>query len=114
MHLKDNTTESKLSFSNGLILQILNGKFYPTAIMMFSIFLDNQTHIKQDVIIISFMLTGLALVSYLLWASIGSLIEQKLSAEKALFIQRYLFGGLLLLTGLWFVFENIYYWYLYL
>ena len=106
----DDKNQNPLSFINGLMLQLLNGKFYPSAVMMFSIFLDNQSNLFQDTIIISLMLTVLAILSYSMWAIIGSAIKYGLNETTSIFIQRYVFGTLLLITGLWFLSESIIYW----
>lgn len=106
----DKPLELNLGYKNGLILQLLNGKFYPTVIMMFTSFLNNPQSYELDVIIISVMLTLLAIISYILWGTIGTLITSSLDSKKADFVQRYIFGGMLLAIGLWLFYENMLYW----
>ena len=104
---KQTSNVSKLNFYSGITLQLLNGKFYPTTIMMFSLFLDQSANIRLQVLTISLMLTLLAIVSYLLWGTLGTVVQKSLSSNRAEFVQRYVFGGLLLITGIWFMIENI-------
>lgn len=108
---KQHSSEIILNFRSGITIQLLNGKFYPSTIMMFSLFLDESQAMPQQIIIISLMLTLLALSSYGFWAMLGHTIHHNLDNKKAIFIQRFVFGGMLLLTGLWFLIENFYYWY---
>lgn len=74
---------------------------------MFSIFLDDPLHISRDVFILTVLLTVLALGSYSLWALIGKAITQVLDGKKAEFVQRYVFGGALLVIGIGLVGENL-------
>lgn len=106
----NNQLELNLGYKHGLLLQILNGKFYPTSIMMFATFLNNPLTYKFDVLIISIMLTVLAIISYILWGTIGTIITNSLDSKKANFVQRYVFGGMLLSIGIWLIYENLLYW----
>jgi threonine/homoserine/homoserine lactone efflux protein len=96
-----------LNYCNGVTLQLLNAKFYPTVMMMYSTFLEDQTHIFRDVLLISILLTLLGFSSYLFWAFIGTTINKTFSPHKINFIQRYVFSGMLLIIGIWLLFDAL-------
>lgn len=100
----------KPDFKKGLLFQFVNGKFYPTLIMMYSQFLENPHRVFLEVFVMTTMILLLALSSYLVWGLMGAAINRLLKEDNAVFVQKYVFGGLLLLVGLWLLVENIMHW----
>jgi threonine/homoserine/homoserine lactone efflux protein len=98
--------QEHLGFKQGLLLQLLNGKYYPTAITMFTIFINHDQIAWIQVLMLSAMLTGLALISYMIWGMLGSAIKTYLNGQIAFFIQKYLFGGILFLIGIKLLLNN--------
>lgn len=89
-----------LGFRDALVLQVLNTKLYPTLTMMFSQFIDGDASTSVEVLTLSALFVGVAAVNYVCWAWIGVALGRA-KGSWAGWIQRYGFGGLLVLVGLW-------------
>lgn len=97
---KSSGSESKLTYKDGVLLQLLNAKFYPTVLMMFSIFIDEDSSSVFDVAVLVATFLIAAAINYVLWTLVGAELSKRQN-PVTLWIQRYGFGGTLSLVGLW-------------
>lgn len=97
---EESEKHQRFGYRSAFFLQLLNGKLYPTLIMMFSVFTKNASPPFSEIAYISLALCGLALASYIIWSALGSLLKRFLAGQMGLFVQRYVFGGVLLLIGI--------------
>lgn len=89
-----------LGFRDGVIFQCFNSKLFPMLIMMFSQFIDGDRSTGWEVFELSALLVVVSHLSYILWACLGAAIG-RYKSERADRLQRYGFGGLLTVVGLW-------------
>ena len=105
--VNDQTNKTRqLGFKDGFFLQLLNAKLYPVLIMMFSQFIDGDTSTNAEVIEISLLMWVVCLINYILWAWLGTTLKRTQGPRTEL-IQRYGFGGLLILIGVALLFYQI-------
>lgn len=94
-------------YRSAVLLQLFNGKLYPTLIMMFTVFINEATPTLSEIATISLGLCFLALLSYASWSGLGTILYRILQDKWAIFVQRYVFGGLLLLIGIKLLVESL-------
>ena len=87
-------------YRSALVLQLLNGKIYSALAMMFTVFMSSTEHKPFNTMIISISFCLLALFSYLCWSSLGTILNKIFHGSRGQMVQRYMFGGLLLLVGI--------------
>ncbi len=96
--------EKALGFKQAVILQLLNVKIYPVMMMMFSQFLNGSSVPTIKILQISSLVVVTSFICYTVWAWLGTTMS-KTKSPVAQGIQRYSFGILLALTGVWLVFQ---------
>ena len=96
----ETSKSTKCSFTDGVILLILNPKAYVIISLMFSIFLDGSGNIFK-IFLISFIFTVNNCVSFTLWTLFGDLIGSKFRNEKYSKILNNTFSLSLFLVALW-------------
>lgn len=100
----DQEDTKTLGFKQAVILQLLNVKIYPIVMMMFSQFLNGSGVPILKILQLSMLLVLTSIFSYVIWAWLGVTMSRSQS-PVAQGIQRYSFGILLALTGVWLVFR---------
>jgi threonine/homoserine/homoserine lactone efflux protein len=88
----------ELGFSDAVTLQLLNTKHYSVLVMMYSQFIDGDRATGAEVAELGLLLVSTRLVSCFLCACFGLVIGQ-VKGSALEWIQRYGFGGLLMLVG---------------
>lgn len=96
--------EKTLGFKQAILLQLLNAKMYPIVMMMFSQFLIGGSAPLLKVLQLSSLLVVSSFFCYVIWAWLGISLSRSQS-PLAQGIQRYSFGTLLTLVGIWLVFR---------
>lgn len=95
-----NQSQNNLGYRSALLLQLFNGKLYPTLIMMFTVFIHSDKPPTTEILLLSFATCMLAAASYVSWSGLGTILNRVLAGTVAVFVQRYVFGGMLLLIGI--------------
>jgi len=103
-HSKSGTEGRSLGFRDGVLIQALNAKLYPSLTMMFSQFIDGDSSTGREVLLLSALLVGTALINYFIWAWLGIMLNTTQN-PIAKGIQRYGFGTMLVLIGLCLLFH---------
>ena len=93
-----------LSLSDGMLLQILNPKLYPSLTMMFSQFIDGDASTSAEVLLLSVLMLVVVFINYIAWALMGSALS-KSEHPWARWIQSYGFGSMLMIVGAWLFFH---------
>ncbi|MCB1724701.1 MAG: LysE family transporter [Chromatiaceae bacterium] len=90
-----------LSFREGVVLQILNGKFLLIPTVMFSLFLDPGSSDMAQVLGLTGALAALTLSANLLWVAGGRVLSSVVEEEWFAKVQGMIFGTILVATALW-------------
>jgi len=98
---KKTNSEKKFTFTDGLILQILNPKGLSMLFLMFSVLLDGSFDESTQVVYLVIMLAVLSISTHFIWVAAGSQISKFTSNKKFDSILNYFFSGSLLLVAIW-------------
>lgn len=98
---KGNSQEKLIGFKNGFILSALNVKSITVILLMYSQPIYQNIGKIAQILFLTIAFTLLCIVGHLLWATMGKFLGKFLLSTKALKIQNYTFGSLLVLTGIW-------------
>lgn len=93
-----------LKVSDGMLMQVLNPKLYPSLTMMFSQFIDGDASTSAEVLILSVLMLCVVFVNYIGWALMGSALNRS-EHPWARWIQSYGFGSMLIIVGGWLFFH---------
>jgi threonine/homoserine/homoserine lactone efflux protein len=90
-----------LGFKEGIALQALNPKFPVILLTMFSTFLLPTEPLVPQVMSLSLAILALNIFTQFCWGGAGGLIGRVIISERSAKFQDYVFGGLLVVVGLW-------------
>ena len=95
------SSETKLGFREGAIVQFFNFKALTVPLIMYTQFLDPATATRPLMIGLTLALLALIIVSLLAWVLGGSLLQRFFQSEFGVKWQGKIFGVMLGLVGLW-------------
>jgi threonine/homoserine/homoserine lactone efflux protein len=102
--LKD-TKVKPLGYLDGVILQFLNFKFLMIPTIMYTQFIDPESSTWGQVLILGVGLILLNISSHAVWITAGKTLTNVFHSERAMKIQGYSFGGMLIAVSIWMLFS---------
>ena len=99
------TTEAKLSFREGALLQFFNFKALTVPLIMYTQFLDPATSTRAQIVMLATALLGSIIGSLLAWVVGGSLLQWLFQSELGFKWQGKVFGTLLGVVAAWVLFR---------
>ena len=95
------STETKLGFREGALLQFFNFKALTVPLIMYTQFLDPTTATRAQMITLTVALFGLIIASLLAWVVGGSLLQRLFQSDFGVKWQGKIFGVLLTAVAIW-------------
>lgn len=102
-HIRIKASSTAPTFSDGIVLQMLNVKALVNVLLIFSLFIDDGSSQVVQVLIISTTLLVLAIISAFVWQFGGIFMTKLFRFKKFAKIQGYVFGSMLVAVAIWMI-----------